>query len=410
MCPIRQSTLGGRLLRLAMSTVRTISFLRRSRTLAVSVASTSIALAAAAGASWAGDCVVSIGAGSSGATGSGDGARAAAGGASSTAGVASGGSSAGSGSVATEGGAGGTGAGGGGGAADASASRFARNSAHSRSFGKARFGTLPPYGLGREDGGPEGWGGAAAASAAASAAGVSAGASTGAVAVLVLGIGAGAVSLSLGAFVGAFAAFAVVALLSNGATSGPNHTILAGVAASQLFNALTAYIVTTSASAQQARGVMFWMLGSFGGVRWPQFHLLVIVLVLCLAICFVMARALDAFTFGDEDAAALGIPVARTRLILFGVTALMTATIVSQVGAIGFVGLVVPHLVRLLAGPDNRIVVPGSILGGAIVMVMADLVARTAAMPEDIPIGLVLGPVGGPFFLWLLVARKWRGL
>ena len=101
--------------------------------------------------------------------------------------------------------------------------------------------------------------------------GVSAGASTGAVCVIVLGIGAGSLSLSLGAFAGAFAAFALVALLSNGATSGPNHTILAGVAASQLFNALTSYIVTTSGNAQQARDVMFWLLGSFGGVRWPDF-------------------------------------------------------------------------------------------------------------------------------------------
>ncbi len=111
--------------------------------------------------------------------------------------------------------------------------------------------------------------------------GVSAGASTGAVCVIVLGIGASSLSLSLGAFAGAFAAFALVALLSNGATSGPNHTILAGVAASQLFNALTSYIVTTSGNAQQARDVMFWLLGSFGGVRWPDFQLLICVVIVC---------------------------------------------------------------------------------------------------------------------------------
>lgn len=236
--------------------------------------------------------------------------------------------------------------------------------------------------------------------------GVSAGASTGAVAVLVLGIGAGAVSLSLGAFVGAFAAFAVVALLSNGATSGPNHTILAGVAASQLFNALTAYIVTTSASAQQARGVMFWMLGSFGGVRWPQFHLLVIVLVLCLAICFVMARALDAFTFGDEDAAALGIPVARTRLILFGVTALMTATIVSQVGAIGFVGLVVPHAARYVVGPVHMRLLPAAAILGAVFMVVADIASRVIVAQQTVPIGVVTALVGVPFFAIILYRAR----
>ncbi len=236
--------------------------------------------------------------------------------------------------------------------------------------------------------------------------GVSAGASTGAVAVIVLGIGAGTVSLSLGAFVGAFSAFALVALLSNGATSGPNHTILAGVAASQLFNALTAYIVTTSASAQQARSVMFWLLGSFGGVRWPQFQLMVVVLVICLLICIVMARALDAFTFGDEDAAALGIPVARTRLILFGVTALMTATIVSQVGAIGFVGLVVPHAARYVVGPLHMRLLPASAILGAVFMVIADIASRVLVANQTIPIGVVTALVGVPFFAIILYRAR----
>lgn len=236
--------------------------------------------------------------------------------------------------------------------------------------------------------------------------GVSAGASTGAVCVIVLGIGAGAVSLSLGAFVGAFSAFALVALLSNGATSGPNHTILAGVAASQLFNALTAYIVTTSASAQQARSVMFWLLGSFGGVRWPQFYLLLIVLFVCLAICIIMARTLDAFTFGDEDAAALGIPVARIRLILFAVTALMTATIVSQVGAIGFVGLVVPHAARYIVGPLHMRLLPAAAVVGAVFMVIADIASRVLVDQQTIPIGVVTALVGVPFFAIILYRAR----
>lgn len=236
--------------------------------------------------------------------------------------------------------------------------------------------------------------------------GVSAGASTGAVCVIVLGIGAGAVSLSLGAFVGAFSAFALVALLSSGATSGPNHTILAGVAASQLFNALTAYIVTTSASAQQARSVMFWLLGSFGGVRWPQFYLLLIVLFVCLAICIIMARTLDAFTFGDEDAAALGIPVARIRLILFAVTALMTATIVSQVGAIGFVGLVVPHAARYVVGPLHMRLLPAAAVVGAVFMVIADIASRVLVDQQTIPIGVVTALVGVPFFAIILYRAR----
>ncbi|MDP3526276.1 MAG: iron chelate uptake ABC transporter family permease subunit, partial [Hoeflea sp.] len=236
--------------------------------------------------------------------------------------------------------------------------------------------------------------------------GVSAGASTGAVSVIVLGVGAGGLSLSLGAFAGAFSAFALVALLSNGATSGPNHTILAGVAASQLFNALTSYIVTTSGNAQQARDVMFWLLGSFGGVRWPDFQLLLAVVVVSLAICIYMARSLDAFTFGDEDAAALGIPVARIRLIMFAVTAVLTATIVSMVGAIGFVGLVVPHAARYVVGPLHLRLLPACALVGAVFMVSADIVSRVIVAQQTVPIGVVTALVGVPFFAIILYRAR----
>jgi len=236
--------------------------------------------------------------------------------------------------------------------------------------------------------------------------GVSAGASTGAVCVIILGVGSGGLSLSMGAFAGAFAAFALVALLSNGATSGPNHTILAGVAASQLFNALTSYIVTTSGNAQQARDVMFWLLGSFGGVRWPDFQLLLLVVLLGFAICIWMGRALDAFTFGDEDAAALGVPVARIRLLLFVVTAMITATIVSMVGSIGFVGLVVPHAARYIVGPMHLRLLPACAVAGAVFMVMADIASRVIVAQQTVPIGVVTALVGVPFFAIILYRAR----
>lgn len=203
--------------------------------------------------------------------------------------------------------------------------------------------------------------------------GVSAGASTGAVSIVVLGLGAGAISLSAGAFAGAFAAFAFVALLTNGARGGNERTILAGVAASQLFNAITAYTISTSASAQQARDVLFWLLGSFSGVRWPEFQLVIVVVLAGLAVCLWYARALDAFTFGDDAAASLGIAVPRVRLILFTTAALITATIVSMAGSIGFVGLVVPHVMRFFFGPLHRTLLIASALAGAILMVLAGL-------------------------------------
>jgi iron complex transport system permease protein len=232
--------------------------------------------------------------------------------------------------------------------------------------------------------------------------GISAGASTGAVAVAILGVGAGAVSMSAGAFAGAFAAFLFVALLSNGARGGADRTILAGVATSQLFNAATSYVVTTSGNAQQARDVMFWLLGSFGGVRWPEFVLVSIVVGCGLVACLFYARVLDAFAFGDEAASSLGIDVGRTRVILFALTAVMTATIVSMVGAIGFVGLVVPHATRFVVGPLHARLMPACAITGAIFMVLADIASRTLIPQQVLPIGVVTALVGVPFFSIIL--------
>ena len=232
--------------------------------------------------------------------------------------------------------------------------------------------------------------------------GISAGASTGAVAVVILGLGAGAVSLSAGAFAGAFLAFLFVALLSNGTRGGADRTILAGVAASQLFNAATSYIVTTSGNAQQARDVMFWLLGSFGGVRWPEFLLVAVVIALGLLICLFYAQVLDAFAFGDEAAASLGVNVGRARIVLFALTAMMTATIVSMVGSIGFVGLVVPHAARFLVGPLHIRLLPACAIGGAIFMVLADIVSRALVPQQVLPIGVVTALVGVPFFSIIL--------
>lgn len=236
--------------------------------------------------------------------------------------------------------------------------------------------------------------------------GVSAGASTGAVSVVVMGIGTGAVSLSAGAFAGALAAFVFVAFLTNGARGGNERTILAGVAASQLFNAMTAYTISTSASAQQARDVMFWLLGSFSGVRWPEFQLALIVLVIGLAICLYYSKALDAFTFGDDAAASLGIAVPWVRLILFSATALMTATIVSMAGSIGFVGLVVPHMMRFFFGPLHRVLLVASALAGAILMVLADMASRLLIAPQSLPVGVVTALVGVPFFAVIIYRSR----
>lgn len=236
--------------------------------------------------------------------------------------------------------------------------------------------------------------------------GLSAGASTGAVAVMVAGFGGGVLSLPAGAFLGAVAAFVVVALLAAGAGGAADRILLAGVAGSQLFNAFTSYLVTTSANAEQARGVMFWLLGNFGGVRWPDVYLAAPVAVAGGLVCLLHARSLDAFTFGPGAAAALGVRVTRLRVTLVGVTAAMTATMVSIVGSIGFVGLVVPHAARFLVGPGHGRLLPAVFLTGAIVMVLADVLSRTLVAQRILPIGVVTALFGAPVFALILVRAR----
>lgn len=238
--------------------------------------------------------------------------------------------------------------------------------------------------------------------------GISAGASTGAVLVVLMGVGGGLVSLSVGAFGGAMAAFALVVLLAraSGSSSGTGQIILAGIAGSQLFNALTAFLITKSASSEQARGILFWLLGNLSGVRWPSVWLAVPVAVAGLAVCLWHRRALDAFTFGRDSAASLGIPVRRVQWVLVGCAALVTAVMVSIVGSIGFVGLVIPHAARLLLGTGHSRLLPASALGGALFLIAADVLSRTLIKGQVIPVGVVTALVGAPVFALILIGRR----
>lgn len=236
--------------------------------------------------------------------------------------------------------------------------------------------------------------------------GISAGASTGAVCVMILGLGYGALTLSGGAFIGAIVAFLLVGVLAAGAGRSSERIILCGVAGSQLFNALTSYIVTTSANAEQARGVLFWLLGSMSGVRWSDVYLSVPVAIAGYLACLFHARALDAFAFGTDAAAALGIAVRRVQVLLFGITALMTAAVVSMVGSIGFVGLVIPHAARFIVGPSHHRLLPATALGGAIFMVFADIVSRIIIPQQILPIGVVTALFGAPAFAIILFRAR----
>ncbi len=241
--------------------------------------------------------------------------------------------------------------------------------------------------------------------------GISAGASTGAVAVTVAGLGAGAVSLSTGAFCGATLAFVLVAALARAAGGGAGlHAagviILAGIAGSQLFNALTAFVLAKSANAEQARGIMFWLLGSLSGVRWEDVWLAVPAALLSIAVCLWHIRALDAFTFGADSAASLGISVRKVQILLIGIAALATAVMVSMVGSIGFVGLVIPHAMRFIVGTRHRVLVPASALAGAIFLIASDIISRVIIPGQVLPIGVITALVGAPAFALILLRGK----
>ncbi|WP_313292120.1 FecCD family ABC transporter permease [Rhizobium rhizoryzae] len=241
--------------------------------------------------------------------------------------------------------------------------------------------------------------------------GISAGASTGAVCVGVAGFGAGILSMSAGAFVGGLTAFAFVALLAQAAggsagAKGSGVIILAGIAGSQMFNALTALIIAQSASAEQARGIMFWLLGNLSGIRWPDTWLAVPMAALGLMVTLWHLRALDAFTFGTDSAASIGIDVRRTQVVLIGVATLMTALMVSMAGAIGFVGLVVPHAMRILVGSRHRHLVPATAIAGAVFLVASDVVSRIVLPGQVLPIGVVTALVGAPVFAIIMIRGR----
>ncbi|WP_459550138.1 FecCD family ABC transporter permease [Nocardia sp. X0981] len=236
--------------------------------------------------------------------------------------------------------------------------------------------------------------------------GISSGASTGAVVVAVLGVGGGVVSLSTGAFLGALVSFGLVLLLAAGAGGGAAKVVLAGVVGTQLFSALTSFIVLSAADAERTRGILFWLLGSLAGATWTDVTVTTAVCAAGFLLCCWRASALDAFTFGSAAAASLGIAVGRTRLLLLVVTAMMTAVLVGAAGAIGFVGLVLPHAARFLVGPRHSRLLPVTAVLGAVLLVWVDALARTVFEPQEVPVGVVTALIGAPAFAVLLFRTR----
>ena len=234
--------------------------------------------------------------------------------------------------------------------------------------------------------------------------GLSSGASLGAVSVLLLGA---AILLPLAAFLGALLALGLTLLLASAlGRITPTRTVLAGLAVSSLASAVTSFVIFWTVTGDSYREILGWLLGSLSGARWPAVAIAgVAILVAGIPIMFT-GRLLDTFAFGDTSAAALGVNVTRVRWTLLAATALLTGAMVSVSGAIGFVGLILPHGVRLLVGPGHRALLPLSAIVGGIFLVWADTLARTLFDPRELPVGIVTALIGAPVFALLLARRR----
>ncbi|MCF2526060.1 FecCD family ABC transporter permease [Yinghuangia soli] len=235
--------------------------------------------------------------------------------------------------------------------------------------------------------------------------GVSSGASTGAVAVVVLGIGAGTVGVTGGALVGALLSFGLLVALLHRTGLDSDRIVLTGVVVGQLCAALTSLVLMAAADADTTRALTHWLLGSMAPARWDAVALCAIAVPLGLLAAWLHANALDALAFGTDTAASLGVDVRRTRMILLVVTAVLTSAAVATVGAIGFVGLIVPHGVRFVVGARHRILLPHAALAGAVFLVWTDALARVAFAPRELPVGVLTALLGVPLFLLVLRRR-----
>ena len=206
------------------------------------------------------------------------------------------------------------------------------------------------------------------------------------------------------------AAAAVLAMSRRRGAMSPLRIILAGTAISYACSAVSSLLIYRSRHAETAPTVLFWLLGSLAGASWSKLALVGPIVLVGVVILWACGRQLNALLAGDDTAAALGIDVARVRQRFLIVAALMTASVVAVSGAIGFVGLLLPHVGRFLVGNDHRRLLPVCALLGASFLVLVDIVARTIASPEEIPIGVITALIGTPFFLWFLARADRQGM
>ncbi len=238
--------------------------------------------------------------------------------------------------------------------------------------------------------------------------GISAGSALGAALAMVFSFnifnfGLGSVAAS--AFIGALLTTAVVyAVATKGRRTSLLNLILTGIAISYLLSALLSILITFNR--EQLERIVFWLYGSFAVSSWAEVVVIVPIFLLTTAVLLFKGRVLNAMILGEDAAISLGINIKKERLILLLVTSFATAVAVSVSGIIGFVGLVTPHVVRLINGPNNRALIPFSMILGGAFLLICDAIARTALPPTEIPIGIITSLLGAPYFIYLIVKNK----
>ena len=236
--------------------------------------------------------------------------------------------------------------------------------------------------------------------------GVSSGASTGAVFAIIMGglPFLGQYNTPIFAALGA-ALSIILVLLCVGKSNSPVKLILIGMGMTGVFSAITMMIIYGAKHEAQVRSAMFWLLGSFAGIQWNDLPLTAIIITLFMLYIYMFNQDLDVLLLGNHEAAQMGLSVKQLQLSIVVISSIVIATLVSKVGVVGFIGLIIPHLARIIGGPKHKHTLLFSALIGSIVMIWSDVLSRALYSPEEIPIGVLTSLLGAPLFIWIIMNR-----
>lgn len=240
--------------------------------------------------------------------------------------------------------------------------------------------------------------------------GVSSGASLGATLAVVLGIGSvfGSNSLGIMGFIGAFGVSILVLMISNiGGRSNSIKLLLSGMALSSVCSSFSSFLVYISDDSQKLKTITFWLMGSLAGAKWNEIAFILPIIILGIIFFTTQYRILNLMLLGDEVSITLGTDLHKFRIIYLLITSLMIGLLVYVSGMIGFIGLIIPHIVRIIFGTDHKKIIPIAALLGAIILIWADVISRILIKGTEIPIGIVISIIGAPLFVWLMIKKNY---